>query len=519
MKTSMILEQHDLEAIEKHGISEADAAYQLDLFKNPPPYAALDRACLPNDGIQVLGDKDKSDAILHFNYAAAGNRFQKFVPASGAASRMFQSLLWFLHRDETETREEIERGATEAKEHDSNLLAFMNGIAQFAFAGDLDKALSGELPRLADQFDYKSILGALLNEDALNYAALPKGAIPFHRYDGEVRTPIEEHMQEALVHANNADRTCHVHFTVSPAHLPLFQEITERAQNHLRAQHVTFDTSFSVQKPETDTIAVDANNALFRNADGTPLFRPGGHGALIENLNDMHGDLVFIKNIDNVSPLQLTPQYIEWKRFLAGHLVKLQERVFHYVTQLSGGIENTSLLDEALEFMRTDLNVVPPELESDDSKRRFLLDKLQRPIRVCGMVRSEGNPGGGPFWVTESDGSQSIQIVETAQIDPNDDEQQAILASATHFNPVDLVCGVRDYLGHPFQLRNYIDPNAVFISRKSKDGKELKALERPGLWNGAMANWNTVFVEVPAETFSPVKKVVDLLSDVHQNQG
>jgi hypothetical protein len=366
----------------------------------------------------------------------------------------------------------------------------------------------------------KECLEVFLTPKGLNYAALPKALFKFHRYPWGSRTALEEHLVEAVGYVKDARGLCRVHLTTSLEHMGLFEAMAKAIRSgYEREYHARFELSFSAQKPSTQTIAADLEGRPFRVADGSLLFRPGGHGALLENLNDLQGDIVFIKNIDNVVPDRLKALTFMWKGALAGQLVRVQRRIFSYLERLVEGAQEARFLDEVMEFARADLSVMLPKRSRPDTpseKRDFLISALDRPLRVCGMVANQGEPGGGPFWVEDPDGSLSLQIVESVQVDQDSPGQRGIWNAATHFNPVDLVCGVRDRLGAPFDLRRYLDRRAVLITRKSKDGLELNAMELPGLWNGAMARWNTIFVEVPAATFNPVKRLGDLLREAHQ---
>ncbi|MEM9987451.1 MAG: DUF4301 family protein, partial [Bacteroidota bacterium] len=346
-----------------------------------------------------------------------------------------------------------------------------------------------------------------------------KGLLQFHQYDNHTRTPAEEHLVEAANYATIGGGTAYLHFTVSPEHRERFQALIDEKKDHYeRLFGVTLDVSFSEQKPSTDTIAVDMENQPFRMDDGGILFRPGGHGALIENLNDIDADLVFIKNIDNVVPDRIKGETYRYKQAIAGKLLEYQQQIFAYLSALDeGGDEN--LIEEVEKFLKEVLCVLPAEdylTQNLSEKIESLKALLDRPIRVCGMVKNEGEPGGGPFWVKNGKGVISLQIAESAQIDTDDPEQKGIMANATHFNPVDLVCSLRNRQGEKYDLLNFRDPSTGFIAYKSKNGRELKAQELPGLWNGAMANWNTIFVEVPIVTFNPVKIVNDLLRPNHQ---
>lgn len=516
-----VFTDRDLEQLREAGIAEGEALRQLRFFEDPPGYAPVLRPCTAGDGIRVLTAGDVEESIAAFERARLGNRFQKFVPASGAASRMFRALLRFLNDDRTWSREEIRKAAGDGDDDFVGLERFLAGISRFAFYGELAAIVSAEgadIETLAAKSDYRPILAVLLRPDRMDYGSLPKGQIPFHRYGDTSRTPFEEHLVEAALYAMNIDRTCRLHFTVFPEHEERFRAILAESGKRLEKEHgVRYDVTFSCQKRSTDTLSVDAENRLFRVAGDALLLRPGGHGTLIENLNDIAGDLVFIKNIDNVTPRQLLPEVFAWKKTLAGFLVTVQKEAFRLLDLLESDGAYESALGEAARFSNEAFAApLPADAGTPEEKRAFLVDRLDRPVRVCGMVINRGDPGGGPFWVDEGKGRSSLQIVESAQIDPRSEEQQRLLATATHHNPVDMVCGVRDRHGEPYDLRRFIDGDAVFISSKSMGGRELKALERPGLWNGAMAEWNTIFVEVPPETFGPVKVLTDLLKEDHQ---
>ena len=349
----------------------------------------------------------------------------------------------------------------------------------------------------------------------MDYGQKPKGVLTFHKYEKEFRTAFEEHLYEGAFHSKTIENKVNIHFTISPEHSDLFNAIMESKVQQLENKFkVKFDISFSYQKPSTDMVAVDLNNDLFREPDGSLVFRPGGHGALIENLNDLDADIIFIKNIDNVVPDRLKDVTIEYKKALAGVLLSFQQMIFDYIEVLTKEGNKDEILFEIEHFIREELCY---QIEGDNKKDKdTMLEILNRPLRVCGMVKNEGEPGGGPFWVKHQEDTTDLQIVESSQIDTNNHEQISILKSSTHFNPVDLVCATKDYKGNKFNLLNYRDSNTGFISKKSKDGRDLKAQELPGLWNGAMANWNTIFVEVPIITFNPVKTVNDLLREEHQ---
>ncbi|MDZ7697016.1 MAG: DUF4301 family protein [Deltaproteobacteria bacterium] len=399
----------------------------------------------------------------------------------------------------------------------------MDKVERFAFFGDLQSVLSKN-GYLADDLlkkgRFREILSFLLEQEGLNYAHRPKGLLKFHKYPWGSRTAFEEHLVEAVSYIKDAAGNCFLHFTVSPEHMDGFKTLLERVRpDYEKRFDVHYHTGFSTQDRATDTLAVTLNNRPFRQADGRLLFRPGGHGALLGNLNHINADMIFIKNIDNVVPDHLKGETFKWKQVIGGYLLQLQREIFTYMESLSSGRETTAFLDDVSAFLEESLLYpVPPEMKTASAsvRRADLMERLNRPIRVCGMVKNAGEPGGGPFWVKDKDGETSRQIVETAQIDPDSRSQQGILGASTHFNPVDLVCGMKDWQGIPFDLSRFTDPDAVFISQKSKEGKDLKALEHPGLWNGAMARWITLFVEVPGITFNPVKTVNDLLRKEHQ---
>jgi hypothetical protein len=447
----------------------------------------------------------------------------KFVPASGAASRMFKLLLSFLHRSASLDQEHTSAEATSNDPEYHDVLRCMRDLKRFAFYDDLKSVLATNglnIEALVEQGQYQDILAYLLTSKGLNYANLPKALLKFHRYPDYCRTPLEEHLVEAAAYTQNQHGLARVHFTVTPAHQDAILDHFEAVRSRYEQSGGRYEVTFSNQKPSTDTIAVDLENNPFRDRQGQLVFRPAGHGALLGNLHALAGDMVFIKNIDNVVPDHLKAETYRYKRALGGYLVEIQNQIFTYLRRLTTQDVDQQFLTQLFAFVRHTLSVVPPpelERQSKPQKTQYLLGILNRPLRVCGMVPNVGEPGGGPFWVQHADGSLSLQIVETSQVDMQAAEQRAIVAAATHFNPVDLVCGVRDYQGQPFDLMQYTDPNTGFISIKSHEGRELKAMELPGLWNGAMTNWNTIFVEVPLSTFNPVKTVLDLLRPQHQS--
>ncbi len=505
--------EKDIQQIKNKGLTVDIVKSQINDFENGFPFLNIYKPATINDGIVRLSKNEISVYVKLFDDIKPDTL--KFVPASGAASRMFKFLFEFY-----ETTVEQYEDISQVEEVEVKI--FFTNISQFAFYNDLKaiiKANNLDIEDLLEQGRYKEILKYFLFEEGLNYGQKPKGVLLFHINDSVAKTAFEEHLLEGINYAKSADNKVKIHFTISPEHQEMFKELVLNSVKSLEDKFsVRFEISFSVQKPSTDMVAVDLNNELFRNNDGSLLFRPGGHGALIENLNDLEADIIFIKNIDNVVPENLTETSVRYKKALAGVLLSYQEKIFNYIDEIESDDFDCELTQEIEQFIEQELYydfVKYEKMELGVCKKR-LIEIMNRPIRVCGMVKNEGEPGGGPFRVIQSNGAISLQIVESSQIDPNNDHQMAILKSSTHFNPVDLVFAVKDYKGEKFDLLKYRDPNTGFISKKSKDGKELKAQELPGLWNGAMAKWNTIFVEVPIETFNPVKTVNDLLRPEHQ---
>ncbi|MDR0977084.1 MAG: DUF4301 family protein [Prevotellaceae bacterium] len=494
------------------GITIEQIATQLANFEQGFPYLKLAAAADVPHGIMAITPEDQHLYLEAWDsYVHTDHTIVKFVPASGAASRMFKHLFEFLDADRTAPETAAER-------------AFFEQLPHFAFYDDLDAALQRATGESIDQAlasgRYKAIVHALLDADGLAYGSLPKGLLKFHRYEAGSRTPLEEHLVEGALYATGKSGLVNVHFTVSAEHRQLFEALVERNDKAYTKQYgVKLCVTFSEQKPSTDTLAVDHLNHPFRDdATGQLLFRPGGHGALIENLNDLDADIVFIKNIDNVVPDRLKGDTILYKRLLAGVLVQLQQQAFAYLQLLDSGKYTHDQVIEILQFLQKKLFCKNPDTKhlEDAELVIYLKQKLNRPMRVCGMVKNVGEPGGGPFLAYNPDGTISLQILESSQINMDDAAARQMFEQGTHFNPVDLVCGVRDYKGRKFDLPAYVDPATGFISHKSKNGRDLKALELPGLWNGAMSNWNTVFVEVPLSTFNPVKTVNDLLRPEHR---
>jgi len=490
---------------------------QLNRFIEGFPFLVIKAAATEGNGIVKLTDAETDEYIAKWDAYThgGGKRIAKFVPASGAASRMFKDLYAFLSADYETPATPFER-------------AFFDGISHFAFYDALnEKCFDNEgksVAALIKGGQYKAVVENLLESKGLNYGGLPKGLLLFHRYadGGEAcRTAFGEHLVEGALYAADGERRARLHFTVSPEHQPLFERLAaERTPYFEKLYDVKYEISFSVQQPNTDTIAVDMANAPFRDHKGQLVFRPGGHGALIRNLNAIDADVVFVKNIDNVAPDSFKTATVRYKKALAGLLTEVQTKIFKYVKLIDSGSYTHDEIEEMIHFVHDTLCVRHREMKyyEDAELALYLRSKLMRPLRVCGMVRNSGEPGGGPFLAVGQDGSVQPQILESTQIDMANPEARRIFESSSYFNPVDLVCALKDAYGESYRLPDFVDPNTGFISQKSKDGRELKALELPGLWNGAMSDWNTIFVEVPVETFNPVKTVNDLLRKEHAEE-
>jgi hypothetical protein len=504
---------NDKKQIESRGSELHTVLSQIENFKSGFPYLQIIDAATVGNGIIRLSENDLEKAIkLYEERILHGIRPLKFVPASGAASRMFKDLYEALVLfGKSVSSDEILQTNKGAKQ-------YIEGFEKFAFTADLKSLIEKNGSELSD----KNKIDFLLSEKGLNYGSLPKGLLKFHKYEVGERTPFEEHLVEGAAYAKDHNGKVRLLFTVSPEHQSGFENLLSAIKELYEEElDITLEIAFSQQKPSTDTIAVDLNNEPFRENDGSLLFRPAGHGALIENLNDLNADVIFIKNIDNVVPDRLKKPTVDYKKALAGILLKHQEKLFFYQKELNEKHPvalDSAFLAAASAFLENTLNTKPESNQYYTEKEElyhYLKEKYNRPLRVCGMVKNEGEPGGGPFWAQNSDGTVSLQVVESSQIDPTSVQQQNMAKHATHFNPVDLVCAIKNYKGEKYNLTEFTDPVTGFISKKSKDGKELKAQELPGLWNGAMSNWNTLFVEVPIETFNPVKTVNDLLREQH----
>ncbi len=500
----MNLSEKDLKQIAQRGITPEQIETQLHQFETGFPFLRLEAAAAVGNGIMAPTEEERKKYVAAWQaYKAQGRRVVKFVPASGAASRMFKNMFAFVDAPYDVPTTDFEK-------------KYFQDIEKFAFYDALDavcqKNLGKNIKTLLAEGQYKAVAAQMLKPEGLNYGQLPKGMLLFHKYAEGARTPMEEHLVEGALYAASKGEA-HVHFTVSHEHMDFFKaKVAEKADGFAKKYDVKYDITFSEQKPSTDTIAANPDNTPFREADGSLLFRPGGHGALIENLNEIDADVIFIKNIDNVVPDRLKPETVEWKQVIAGVLVSLQQQAFDYLRLLDQGASEAQL-QEIAQFVEKCLCTNPKQHKVD---AEYLRSKLCRPMRVCGVVKNVGEPGGGPFLTYNQDGTVSLQILESSQIDTKNEEYMKMFTQGTHFNPVDLVCAVKDYQGKPFNLPDFVDKTTGFISSKSKGGKELKALELPGLWNGAMSNWSTVFVEVPLGTFNPVKTVNDLLREQHQ---
>lgn len=507
--TKYTITETDKQVLLEKGISEDVLMEQLKSFEDGFPFLELSAAASVDKGIKIISSADEKYYLdVWDNYCTTEKRIVKFVPASGAASRMFKDLYGFIDASYDIPTTNFEK-------------SFFNNLDKFAFYKELDAiCLKNEkkgINELLELKRYKDIVKNLLLENGLNYGNLPKGLLKFHNYEDCSRTPVEEHLKEGYLYAKNNNGIIDIHFTVSPEHRLLFENlIKDKIPALEKSLGVKYNISFSEQKSSTDTVAVDSDNKPFTE-NGRMVFRPAGHGALIENLNELDADVVFIKNIDNVIPDKYKAIETRYKKILAGVLVDTQDKIFEYLRIIDSGKYTHERLMEILHFLQKVLNVKNPDTKflEDAELVLYLKRKLDRPCRVCGMVKNVGEPGGGPFLAYNQDGTISPQILESSQIDMNNLFKKNLFDNGTHFNPVDLVCGIKDYRGFKFDLKNFVDTNTGFISKKSKNGKEIKALELPGLWNGAMSDWNTIFVEVPVDVFNPVKTVNDLLREHH----
>lgn len=512
MNIEELFTEQDKEQLLQRGISLTEAYQQVQDIRHGFPFLHIKSSASLERGIVRLSREEETyymnvwDVYLRSPEA----KVSKMIPASGAASRMFKNLFAFLDG------EGLEPSSPEIQK-------FFNELPHFAFYDALGRvclrAKWKSISSLLEQKEYKSIIDALLSDKGLGYGHLPKGMLLFHNYPQRARTAAEEHLVEGAMYARNAHGKVHLHFTVSQEHRQAFEQMLDTSQSYYEDKYgVYYDISYSEQKAHTDTLALTPEGDLFRKDDGSLLFRPGGHGALISNLSELDADIVFIKNIDNVVPDHLKAETIMSKKLLAGILIKVREQIYDYTRQLEKGKASNSLLSEISNFLRNSLCIDIPDVFEDKPEewQAWLYSKLNRPIRVCGMVANQGEPGGGPFLIREADGSSSLQILESSQINMADEEQRRFFEQGSHFNPVDLVCSLRNHKGEKYDLTQYVNPRTAFLAHKSLEGRELIALERPGLWNGSMYHWTTIFVDVPIETFNPVKEVNDLLRREHQ---
>jgi nicotinamide riboside kinase len=510
---------HDFMHLNNREITPESVSKQLHYIRKGVPWVHLNRIATTGDGILQFTEDEITYFTHLFDNQKGSLKIKKMVPASGAASRMFKFLSEFLE-DYKLGQESINAYINRAK--NKHLSLFLVGLPNFPFYELLLKKTKVSFPDYNSwSHDLKNyaLIKTLLDESGLNYANKPKGILPFHKYETHIATPVEEHLREALAYAVSSERTF-VHFTVSPEHQESFETLVESLKSNLEEESTyRINVNYSTQRKSTDSLAFNSDLHPIRTEDGRLLFRPGGHGALIENINNIDADILFIKNIDNVIQNHLET-ISHYKKSLGGVLLNTQRRVFHYLEQLDRNNLQKEEMEEVVGFIKTQLSL---DISEDfpkftrESKIEYLHNYLNRPIRVCGMVKNEGEPGGGPFWVRNQKGYVFLQIVESSQIDMNDPDQKQIFESSTHFNPVDLVCGIRNYKGERFDMLKFTDPDTGFVVKKNKNGIDLLAYELPGLWNGSMAKWLTIFVEVPLITFSPVKTVNDLLKPAHQS--
>ena len=511
--------EKDIEQIHDKGITLDEVNAQIKRLKHGMTHANLLSAATIGRGINAYDAEEVEALIALYEARVEDIDVLKFVPASGAATRMFKFLFKFLNEFDP-AQGDFKKYAE--SQRDDLIKTFTEQLDVFPFYEEVMLKLKTTLPHYdtlnADE-KYYQFVKLMLSEDGLNYSFFPKGLLPFHKYGATYITAFQEHLFEASLYASSQGKA-NLHFTVSEKHHKYFLEEFKAVQADIEAKTgLRFGVSFSYQKEATETLALTKDKKVYRKEDGSILFRPGGHGALLQNLNDLESDIVFIKNIDNIVVAERNVECARYKKLLAGTLLKVQEQVFDYLKQIDAGEVDDAAVTAIAYFLRKQLNVYVDDNFGDfslEEKLKYVKSKLDRPIRACGMVKNEGEPGGGPFWVKALNGEISLQIVEFAQIDFSKKRQQSIVYKATHFNPTDLVCGVKNYKGEKFNLLDYVDPEAAFITMKTQNGVDIQALELPGLWNGSMASWNSIFVEVPVDTFNPVKTVNDLLKPVHQ---
>ncbi len=510
-----MITNNDKKIIKAQGRDIKKIEKQIELFQKGFPFIQLNRPATHNDGIKIITTEGEKKLFTDYDSFIKNLKIAKFVPASGAASRMFKDLFSFQENYNQKSK-------TDNKEL-KVVNDFFNNLKTFPFYEDL-KALFSEnnldIETEIKNKNYPLILDYFLTEKGLNYSNLPKALLKFHRYKTFNRTAIEEHLVEGALYGKTIDNKAYIHFTISIEHKSKFEDfISKIIPQYEKEYNIKYEIFYSIQEPITDTIAVDLNNEPIREKDGSLLFRPAGHGALILNLNQIDADIIFIKNIDNIVPDRIKETTIFYKKIIGAYLIKLKQQVHQYIELLINNSFDEKDINEISNFIEREFEEnIFETIKNEEIKTQsnLLTQYLDRPIRVCGMVKNVGEPGGGPFWI-EKNHNISKQIVESSQIDFSNEEQEKIFNNSTHFNPVDLVCSIKNYQGKKFQLSKFIDDETGFITTKSKDGKTLKAMELPGLWNGAMANWLTVFIEVPMITFNPVKSINDLIRIEHIN--
>ncbi len=495
----------DIRQMKATGIDPAGVEKQLASYRRGPSYLKLNRPCAVKDGIVSLAPAQRKKLIDLYESSAGLYKLIKFVPASGAASRMFTD--WF---------SAIEKGSPGSGERDRN---FFRDLKKFPFFPLIAENKTGE--ELLKKKDSEGLLKFILGADGLNYGNLPKALIPFHRYpEGKLRNALEEHLLEAAGYIAGKNGVSHLHFTLSAEHRPDIMKYVKKVMaQHEGVGRGKYKVTFSVQSVSTNTIAVEETNLPLRDARGELVFRPGGHGTLLTNLNNLDADFIFVRNIDNITPELLAQKNTPCRKMLGGLAMKIQKENFAFLRHLEAGDPDASEIDKIIAYCSQTLQIVFPQgfvTQTKKKKVQRLFSVLNRPLRICGVVKNDGEPGGGPFWVEEKDGTQTLQIVESAHLDKSNPEQSAIWARAQYFNPVDMVCCIKDYQGDKFILDNYVDKKACLITTKNEKGVKFKALEMPGLWNGSMACWNTIFVELPLIVFNPVKTVYDLLRPEHR---
>ncbi|WP_142784245.1 DUF4301 family protein [Changchengzhania lutea] len=515
----MKLSEKDFQQIKDKGITLEKIQDQIDIIKSGMAFSRLKKAATVKDGILKVSEDEASRYVSTFEEHRDSISMLKFVPASGAATRMFKFLFQFLE-DYKPSDESIDNYAKRCQS--TQITAFVSNLEKFPFYAEVIKKTKQARPdfdKLSHDEKSYAIVKTMLKEDLLNYSFSPKGLLPFHKYDTNIATAFEEHFFEGAHYASSHNKA-DLHFTISEIHKEKFEKELLQIKAAIESKTDTnFEVSFSYQKQSTDMVALNFNESIVRQKNGNILFRPSGHGALLENLNDLDYDVIFIKNIDNVVVKRYHEDISKYKKVLAGILLSIQNQTFQFIKTIDKGEVSEQNIQEIVQFLHKKLNVVVGSdfnTQNSENKIAYLMDKLNRPIRACGMVKNEGEPGGGPFWVEDNQGSISLQIVESAQIDSENKKQMQLLKNATHFNPVDLVCGIKNHKGEKFDLTQFVDYNAAFITDKTHNGNDIKALELPGLWNGSMAFWNTIFVEVPLITFNPVKTANDLLKEAHQ---